>query len=204
MLNILWAAMILVGIVWGMASGQTQAVSSAIIDSGKDAVSLCITMFGVVGMWCGMMEIAKDSGLVETLTAVIRPFIRFLFPNLPKNHPAEESISLNIIANFLGLGWAATPAGLQAMENLAQLEKERGNEAYLDQTGSRVRAASNEMCVFLIMNISSLQLIPVNMIAYRSQYQSANPAVIVGPAILATMVSSAAAVVFCKGMDRRK
>ena len=147
MLNILWAAMILVGIVWGMASGQTQAVSSAIIDSGKDAVSLCITMFGVVGMWCGMMEIAKDSGLVETLTAVIRPFIRFLFPNLPKNHPAEESISLNIIANFLGLGWAATPAGLQAMENLAQLEKERGNEAYLDQTGSRVRAASNEMCV---------------------------------------------------------
>ena len=105
-------------------------------------------------------------------------------------------------SNILGLGWAATPAGLKAMEELAKLEEERGNEAYLDKTRNKVRAASNEMCIFLIINISSLQLIPVNMIAYRSQYQSVNPAVIVGPAILATMVSTMAAVVFCKGMDR--
>ncbi len=106
-------------------------------------------------------------------------------------------------SNILGLGWAATPAGLKAMEALAELEKERGNKVYLDDSKNAVRTASNEMCIFLIINISSLQLIPVNMIAYRSQYQSTNPAVIVGPAILATMVSTAVAVVFCKVMDRR-
>jgi len=202
MLNALWAAMVLIGIVWGAVNGRMEAVSNALIESGGEAVSLCITMFGVVAMWCGMMEIAKESGLVERMTGAIRPVIRFLFPRIQKGHGAEGAIAMNMIANILGLGWAATPAGLKAMEELAKLEEERGNEAYLDTTGSKMRAASNEMCIFLIINISSLQLIPVNMIAYRSQYQSVNPAVIVGPAILATMVSTMASVVFCKGMDR--
>lgn len=204
MLNMLWAGMMLIGIVWGMATGRTEAVGNALIEGGGDAVSLCITMFGVVGMWCGMMEIAQESGLVNQMTGWIRPFIRFLFPNLPEGHPAERSISLNMIANVLGLGWAATPAGLQAMGDLAQLEKERGNKEYIGTDTARVRAASNEMCTFLIINISSLQLIPVNMIAYRSQYHSANPAIIVGPAMLATLASTAAAVIFCRVMDRRQ
>ncbi len=106
MLNTLWAAMILIGIVWGMAAGRTEAVSNALIESGGEAVSLCITMFGVVAMWCGMMEIAKQSGLVEKLTRAIRPFIRFLFPRLPNGHEAEGVIALNMIANecvILGL-----------------------------------------------------------------------------------------------------
>lgn len=217
MLNYLWAAMLLVGIVWGMATGHTQEVNHALIDGGGEAVSLCVTMLGVMGMWCGMMEIAKQSGLVEKMTVMIRPFIRLMFPRLPAGHQAESSIALNMIANILGLGWAATPAGLQAMEDLARLECERGNPLYCvqDEGGSvrnkehdmqgkahrPVRAASNEMCTFLVLNISSLQLIPVNMIAYRSQYGSANPAVIVGPAILATLVSTMAAAVFCRMMD---
>lgn len=203
MLNMLWAGMILTGIIWGMATGRTEAVGNALIEGGGDAVSLCITMFGVVGMWCGMMEIARESGLVDKMTGWIRPFIRFLFPRLPEGHPAESSISLNMIANVLGLGWAATPAGLKAMEDLAQLERERGNAAYIGSAPGKIRAASSEMCTFLIINISSLQLIPVNMIAYRSQYHSANPAVIVGPAMLATLVSTVAAVAFCRVMGRR-
>lgn len=111
-------------------------------------------------------------------------------------------------ANILGLGWACTPAGLKAMEELAKLEEERGNPAYLSNdkgTGGKwERVASNEMCTFLILNISSLQLIPVNMIAYRQQYGSVNPAGIIAPAIVATFISTLAAVVYCKMKDRRR
>jgi spore maturation protein A len=123
-------------------------------------------------------------------------------------NPAAESIATNMIANMLGMGWAATPAGLKAMEELAKLEEERGNPAYLGDGksagGKRERVASNEMCTFLILNISSLQLIPVNMIAYRSQYGSVNPAGIIGPAIVATAVSTGVAVVYCKVMEGKR
>lgn len=115
--------------------------------------------------------------------------IHFLFPQLPKNHPANKHITTNIIANILGLGWAATPAGLQAMEELAKLEESRR---------SLKGIASNEMCNFLILNISSLQLIPVNVIAYRSQYGSVNPASIVGAGIIATSISTLAGIVYFK------
>ena len=111
-----------------------------------------------------------------------------------------------MIANVFGLGWAATPAGLKAMEELAKLEEEMGNPDYRSDgkgiRGKRERVASNEMCTFLILNISSLQLIPVNMIAYRSQYGSVNPAGIIAPAIVATFVSTAVAVIYCKIIDR--
>ena len=107
-----------------------------------------------------------------------------------------------MIANVFGLGWAATPAGLKAMEALAELEKERGNEAY-QECGKRERIASREMCDFLIINISSLQIIPVNIIAYRSQYGSVNPTLIVGPAIVAPMVSTGVGVIFCLIMQKR-
>ena len=142
------------------------------------------------------------------LTYKLSPFISFMFPNLPKQHKARDFISMNIIANVLGLGWACTPAGLKAMEELAKLEAERGTVGYLNDGkevgGKRERVASNEMCTFLILNISSLQLIPVNMIAYRSQYGSVNPAEIIAPAIVATLISTLVAVVYCKGKDMRR
>ena len=192
--------MILAGIVYGVISGNTEAVSQGVISSSKEAVTLCITMCGVTAMWTGVMKIAENSGLVEKMTRGIRPFVSFLFPRIPKNHDAGKFISLNIIANILGLGWAATPAGLKAMEALADLEKERGNPEYLN---GKSRSASNEMCIFLILNISSLQLVPVNIIAYRAQYGSVNPAFIVGPAIITTFINSVAAIVYCKYKDRR-
>ena len=146
---------------------------------------------------------------------MLSPFVSFMFPGLPKGHKAKDYISMNIIANVLGLGWACTPAGLKAMEELEKLEEDRRNEnvgVMLDKKRSGRRkerrsampkgTASNEMCTFLILNISSLQLIPVNVVAYRSQYGSVNPAAIVGPAIVATMVSTVVAIIFCKIMDR--
>ena len=200
MLNAIWAVMILIAVLYGAFTGRMSEVTNAALDSAGEAISLCITMAGVVALWMGLMEIASRAGLVEKLTRGIAPFLRFMFPRLPQNHPAGQYIATNIIANVLGLGWACTPAGLKAMEALAQLEAERGNPEYLPSaTGSR--RASNEMCTFLILNISSLQLIPVNMIAYRNQYGSTNPTAIIVPAIAATFFSTLVAVVYCKIKD---
>ena len=200
-MNYLWAFMILTGVVFAAFHGTLPAVTQAALDSAKEAVTLCITMMGVMSFWTGLMEIAEKSGILKTAADCLSPLIHFLFPELPKDHPAEKPIAANIIANILGLGWAATPAGLKAMEDLAQLEEKRRQTGYLKNVPKDT--ASNEMCTFLILNISSLQLIPVNMIAYRSQYGSASPAAVVGPAVLATLVSTFAAVIFCRVMDRR-
>ncbi len=197
MLNLLWAAMILIGIVFAAFTGHIPDITNAAIDSSKEAITLCITMMGIMSFWTGLMEIASKAGIIEALSGKLSPFMRFLFPKLPSDHPANRSITTNFIANILGLGWAATPAGLQAMTDLAKLEEER-------QIGSLpgpVRppgVASDEMCTFLILNISSLQLIPMNVIAYRSQYGSVNPAAIVGSAILATSFSTFVAICYCK------
>lgn len=226
-MNYLWGGMILIGICYGALSGTMQEVSDAALSSSKEAITLCITMAGVMGFWVGLMKIAQESGLVAGLTKRLAPFISFMFPNIPGDHPAREHISMNVIANILGLGWAATPAGLKAMESLETLEEERrcaqedrvqetrGKDQSQEKHGRRGKqarmrgamprgVASNEMCTFLILNISSLQLIPVNIIAYRSQYGSVNPTAVVGPAIAATAVSTAAAIIFCKMMEWRR
>ena len=206
MLNILWGAMMLIGITYGAMTGRMGEITDAALSSAKEAVMLCITMAGIVAMWMSVMEIARSSGMIEKMTEKMQPLLRFLFPNLPKDHPAVEYISANIIANFLGLGWGATPFGLKAME---ELEEERRLETGDEREKKRFHifpqgTASNEMCTFLILNISSLQLIPVNIIAYRSQYGSTNPAGIVGPGIVATLISTVVAVIFCKFKDRKR
>lgn len=195
MLNYLWAGMIIIGVIYSMFAGQMAEVTTAALDSAKEAVSLCITMVGVMAFWVGMMEIAKESGLIEAAKKKLEPSIRFLFPNIPRQHPANEQIAVNLIANILGLGWAATPAGLRAMSELEKLENDRRCRGV-----SKIPrgTANNEMCDFLILNISSLQLIPVNVIVYRSQYGSVNPAAVIAPGILATMISTGVAILFIK------
>lgn len=201
MLNFLWAGMILIGILFAAFTGRIPDITNAAIDSSKEAVTLCITMMGVMSLWVGLMEIARKAGLIRSASVRLRPLLRFLFPSLPPGHPSESYILTNLIANFLGLGWAATPAGLKAMEALSKLEEDRRAGRALGPVRKR-GTASNEMCTFLIINISSLQLIPVNVIAYRSQYGSVDPAAIVGAGILATTVSTGVAVIFCRLMDR--
>ena len=210
MLNYIWAFMIILGVVYAAFTGRMDAVTNAALDSAGEAISLCITMAGVVALWMGLMEIAKEAGLIQKMTRGISPFLNFMFPKIPKKHPAREYIATNLIANILGLGWACTPAGLKAMEELGKLEEERGTAGYVRQgmterkladfarNESTERVASAEMCDFLILNISSLQLIPVNMIAYRQQYGSVNPTAVIVPAIVATFFSTLVAVVFCK------
>lgn len=200
MLNYLWAFMMLVGIIWAALHGNLALVTTGALDSAREAVTLCITMLGVMSFWTGILEVGRRAGLIEQLSKKMTPILRFLFPKIPKGHPSLESISANMIANMLGLGWAATPAGLQAMEELENLEEDRRREGKKSVPRG---VANNEMCTFLIINISSLQLIPINMIAYRTQYGSVNPTAIVGPALVATTISTIVAAIFCKWKNRK-
>ena len=184
-MNYLWGGMIVIGVVYAILTGNLDAVTEQALVSAKEAISLCITMAGAMAFWVGIMRIAERAGMIERAAQKMGPILTFLFPSVPKSGRARTQIATNMVANVLGLGWAATPAGLSAMKELRKLEADTGQ-------------ASNEMCTFLIVNISSLQLIPVSVIAYRSQYGSVAPASIIGPAILATCVSTGAAVVFIK------
>lgn len=240
MLNYIWAAMVLIGISYGAVNGKAPAITEGALAGAKDAINLCLTMAGVMALWTGLMEIAERSGLMEKAASALKPLIHFLFPGIPEGHPAQKNISANIIANLLGLGWAATPAGLKAMEDLAELEEERrkgeeagvfaetekgqraGEAVYRGRETAQGRmepkakqkrcfhaamppgAASDEMCMFLIVNISSLQLIPVNMIAYRSQFGSVNAAAVIVPAIAATTLTTIAGILFAKIMEGRR
>jgi spore maturation protein A len=194
MLNFLWAGMIIIGVMYAAFTGNIAEVTNAALGSSKDAITLCLTMLGVISLWMGIMEIATKAGIIGALSRLLRPAVRFMFPRIPRSHKANDYITTNIIANILGLGWAATPAGLQAMEALGELEEERGNDRSI---------ASDEMCTFLIVNISSLQLININIIAYRSQYGSVNPTRILGAGIVATIVSTIVGCAYCKIKNRK-
>lgn len=188
MLNYLWGGMIIIGIVVAAFTGNIPQLTTAVIDSSKEAVTTCITMLGILSMWTGLMNIAKISGLIHNMSHKLKPFLCWLFPDVPKDHKAMDYMATNIIANFLGLGWASTPAGIKAMEQLQTLNKQKDR-------------ASKSMCMFMIFNMSSLQLICVNLIAYRSQFNSQNPSEIIGAGIFTTLISTLAAVIFGKIME---
>ncbi len=190
MLNYLWGGMILLGILVAAFTGKMPDITQAVINSSKEAVQLCLMLLGVMSMWMGLMRIAEKSGLIAALSRRMRPILRYLFPDVPDHHSAQKYISMNIIANMLGLGWAATPAGLKAMENLQELNPKKDT-------------ASRAMCMFLILNISSVQLVSVNIMAYRAQYGSANPSEIIAPSLLATAVSTLVGIMAAKMLERR-
>lgn len=191
MLNYIWGLMIFIGIITAAFTGNMQQITNGAISSAGEAVTVSITMLGVMSMWTGLMKIGEKAGVIKKLSKLMMPFLRWLFPDVPPNHKAMEHISTNVIANILGLGWAATPAGLQAMNQLQKLNKNK-------------KVASNAMCMFMVFNMSSLQLVSINLIAYRTTYHSANPSEIIGPGIFTTLVSTIAAVIFAKIMGAKK
>ncbi len=188
MMNYLWGGMILLGLIYGTFAGTLDAVTESVINSAREAVSLVISIAGITAFWTGIMKIAEQAGLVEKLAKRTRPLLSFLFPELKNQEKANYYISLNFLSNFLGLSHASTSSGLLAFQEL-------------DRLNGHSTIASRSMCTFLIINVSSLQLLPINIIAYRAQYGSPAPAAIVGPAIFATGMSTLAAVVFCKVMN---
>ncbi len=191
MLNYLWGAMIFVGILVAAFTGKMAEVTNGAVDSAKEAVTVSITMLGVMSMWTGIMKIGEEAGVTDSVKKLLKPFLKWLFPDVPENHRAMDYIAANVTANFLGLGWAATPAGLMAMKELQDLNRHR-------------ETASRAMCMFMIFNMSSLQLVSINIIAYRMQYGSADPSEIIGPGILTTLASTVAAIAFAKIMEAVK
>lgn len=215
-MNILWSSMLLLGIAYGALQGRMPEVTDGVIQASREAVVLAVSLVGVTGFWAGLMEIAKKAGVIDGLVKRMGPVMRFLFPEVPEDHPAMRAAGMNMICNVFGLGAAATPPGLVAMEQFEKLEEQRREEqkrsggSGTDMAGKKNPAAvpegtaNREMCTFLILNISSLQLIPINIIAYRSQYGSVNPAGIVGAGIVATLVSTVVGVAFAMAMRKRK
>lgn len=190
MLNVIWGFFLIGGILTGAFLGRMDLVTNAVIDGGRNAMELAFTMAGVVAVWSGILKIAEKGGMIDALAEKMEPFLDFLFPEVPRGHAARRYISANFAANFLGLGWAATPAGLLAMEELAKLNGKTGR-------------ASNAMCMFLVVNMSSLQLVTVNILAYRAEYGSVAPAEIMGAGIAATLGTTLVGILLAKILEGR-
>lgn len=181
MVNLIWVGLALIGIVFSFFNGTVEQVNKAIFEGAKEAVTICIGLISVLVFWLGLMKIAEKSGLLNKISQLFRPVVSRLFPEVPSNHPAMGYILSNMIANMFGLGNAATPLGIKAMEQLKILN---GNK----------EKVSNSMITFLAINTSSLTLIPTTVIAIRMTYGSNNPTDIVGTTLLATICSTAFAI----------
>lgn len=182
MVNIVWLIMIVFGVIVAAAHGNIEVITKAALDGANDAVKISISLIAIITFWLGIMKLAEEAGLVRALAWLVRPVMRFLFPSVPKDHPAMGAIVMNLSANILGLGNAATPMGLIAMRELQKLN--RNNDT-----------ASEAMCTFLGLNTSCVTLIPTTIIGIRLLYGSADPTDIVGPTIMATAFSMAVAIV---------
>ncbi|MEW9699039.1 nucleoside recognition domain-containing protein [Paenibacillus sp. SI8] len=181
MVNWIWLFFIVVGFVVAAFNGNVEAVTQAAFDGAKSGVTVCFGLISVLVFWLGMMRIAEDAGILSKLAVLLQPFVRFLFPSIPKNHPALGYIMSNMSANILGLGNAATPMGIKAMQELQKLNAGKDT-------------ASPAMCTLLALNTSSITLIPTTLIAIRMNFNSVNPAEIVGTTLIATAISTAAAI----------
>ncbi|WP_026694775.1 nucleoside recognition domain-containing protein [Peribacillus kribbensis] len=178
MVNYIWVGMTLIGIIFAMINGTMEQVNEAVFKSAKEAVTLCIGLISILVFWLGLMRVAEESRLLEKVSLLVRPLVRRLFPEVPSSHPAMGYIVSNIMANLFGLGNAATPLGIKAME---QLKKLNGGKT----------SASRSMITFLAINTSSITLIPATVIAIRMNYHSASPTDIVFPTLIATIISAA-------------
>jgi spore maturation protein A len=191
MVNYIWVFMTLVGFVFAMINGTMAEVNKAIFDGAKEAVTLCIGLISILVFWLGMMRIAQESGLLELLSKLFRPLVRRLFPDVPTNHPAMGYILSNMIANMFGLGNAATPLGIKAMEELKLLNGGKNS-------------ASRSMVTFLAINTASITIIPTTVIAIRMNYNSASPTEIVVPTLIATIISMLGAVMIDRYFYNRR
>lgn len=176
MVNYIWVVMIVIGVIFGMINGRMEEVNKAIFEGGKDAIAICIGLISVLVFWIGLMKIAEEAGLLRKLVSIFLPITRKLFPEVPKDHPAMGFILSNMIANAFGLGNAATPMGLKAMEELQQLNTNKD-------------IATRSMITFLALNTSAITLIPTTVLSVRMTNHSSNPTEIVGVTILAQGVS---------------
>lgn len=188
-INIIWLFFIVTGIIIGGVTGNIEAVTNAAIDSARTGVDIALGLIGVMALWLGLMKIAEESGLVQGLARLLEPVMKLLFPDVPGDHPAMGAMIMNIAANILGLGNAATPLGLKAMKELQTLNNKK-------------ETATNAMCTFLAINTSSVTLIPATTIGIMVAAGSKNPTVIIGTTIVATTASTVVALIATKIFEK--
>ena len=189
MLNYIWMGLLLIGFTVGIINGRIDQVTKAAMDSAQSAVTVCIGLLGVMCLWTGLMKVAEKSGLVTGISRIVRPVMSFLYPEIPKDHPALGAIVMNLVANFLGLGNAATPLGIKAMNELQTLNKDK-------------KPATDSMCMFLVMNTSAIQLVPASIIALRAAEGSKKPAEIIVCIWIASVCATIMGVTAAKLLSR--
>ncbi|WP_294189152.1 nucleoside recognition domain-containing protein [uncultured Clostridium sp.] len=189
MINYIWFIMIFLGILVGLFTGNGEIISKSIINSADSTVSMIIGLMGLMCFWCGVMKVAEKSGFINKLAKVLRPILRIIFKEAAKDEKALGAIVMNITANMMGLGNAATPFGIKAMQEMDRLNKEKG-------------VASNDMSLFLVLNAACIQLVPSTVISIRAAVGSSNPGSIILPAVIASTVAAITGVVICKILQR--
>lgn len=194
MLNYIWLGMILLGILWAAVSGRLDQVTQAVISSADEGVRLSIVLLGIMCLWSGLMQIAQKSGLIRALTRFSKGLFSGMFPKVPENHRAMGAMVLSFAANFFGLGNAATPLGIKAMEQLQSLNPQKDT-------------ATDAMVLFMVINASCLQLIPTTVIALRNAAGSADPAGILPQVWISSIISTVTAIIFYyvfKAFEKRR
>lgn len=189
MINYIWLALIVIGVLTAIFQGNVQVVTDAAIESANSAVELSIGLVGIMTLWLGLMRLAEKSGIVNLISKLLKPILKRLFPEVPENHPAMGSMVMNMAANLLGLGNAATPLGIKAMKELQELNEDK-------------TTATNSMCMFLAINTSSVTLIASTVIAYRASAGSNNPAEIIGPTIIASVFGTIVAIIAARLLEK--
>ena len=190
MVNIIWLSMILIGVIYGLFTGNIETINNTIIDSTKVSLDLFMKIFPVVAIWMGIMEIAEESKLLQKLSNSLSPLLTKLFPEIPKGHESLSYIASNVIANMFGLGNAATPFGLKAMDSLQKLNKKKDT-------------ASRSMITFLVLNTSGVTIVPTTIISLRLMYGSLEPTKIVGACIISTICSTIGGLIVDRILARR-
>lgn len=188
MVNVIWILLIIIGLLVAVFNGRIEAVTQSALDNAKYAVELCFGLIGLYALWLGLMKVAEESGLVKAISEKMYTIMGFLFTDIPPKHPATGAMAMNIIANMLGLGNAATPLGIKAMKELQKINSNKDR-------------ATNSMCMFLVINTSSVQLIPTTVVALRSAAGSGNPVEIIGTSFIATICSTVVGIVAAKIMQ---
>ena len=190
MLNILWPIFIILSVIYGLIYGKADEINNGIFESLSDAIELSITFLGTISLWNGIMEICKKTSLMDKLTGFLKPFINFLFPELKKNETAKQEISMNMIANILGLGNAATPLGLKAMKTMQEKNPKKDT-------------ITDSMAMFIVLNTASLQIIPSTVIAVRTSLNSAAPTKIIFAVWVVTILADITGIIATKILMKR-
>lgn len=194
MINVVWLGMIIIGVIVGGINGRIDQVTAATLQASEAAVSLSFKLIGVMSLWLGIMKIADKSGIIKLFCYIIRPITRFLFPSIPKDHPAMGAIMMLLSANALGLGNAATPMGLKAMQELQTLNHDK-------------TTASEAMCTLLALTTAGFTLVPATVIALRAAAGSVNPTEIVAATLVASLIANLSVIIcdkICQRIYRRK